>query len=69
MKKIMMFYSFYHRICAAVLLFIKLHPVFGGNPSTEQKKLYQNFDNYADGKFVNQTPERWIWAESPAFSR
>ncbi|MED0821616.1 hypothetical protein [Bacillus licheniformis] len=37
-------------LAAAVLLFINLHPVFGGNPSKEQKKLYQSFDNYADGK-------------------
>jgi len=59
MKKIMMFlFIFIIVFCAGVLLFINLHPVFGGNPSTEQKKLYQNFDNYADGKFVNQTPEK-----------
>lgn len=45
-------------LAAAVLLFINLHPVFGGNPSKEQKKLYQSFDNYADGKFLNQTQEK-----------
>lgn len=59
MKKIMMFlFIFIIVLCAAVLLFINLHPVFGGNPSKEQKKLYQSFDNYADGKFVNQAPAK-----------
>ncbi|WP_240689451.1 hypothetical protein [Ammoniphilus sp. YIM 78166] len=38
----------------AASLFINMHPVFGGNLSNEQKELYSQLDNYANGKFVNQ---------------
>jgi hypothetical protein len=33
---------------------LNLHPVFGGNPSKEQEVVYKMFDNYVNGKFVNQ---------------
>lgn len=36
-----------------LLLFINLYPTFGSNPSKEQEALYETFDNYKDGKFVN----------------
>ena len=39
----------------ALLLFLTLHPTFGGNPNEEQQALYDTFDNYEDGKFVNQS--------------
>ncbi|MCZ8519575.1 MULTISPECIES: MBL fold metallo-hydrolase [Paenibacillus] len=32
------------------------HPVFGGNPSNEQKQQYTKFENYVNGKFVNRQP-------------
>ena len=37
-----------------LLLFLNFHPSFGANPSKEQEALYNTFDNYKDGKFVNQ---------------
>lgn len=37
-----------------ILLFLNLHPSFGANPSKEQEALYNTFENYQDGKFVNQ---------------
>lgn len=37
-----------------ILLFLTIHPSFGGNPSMEQEALYKTFDNYKNGKFVNQ---------------
>ncbi|WP_456274976.1 MBL fold metallo-hydrolase [Bacillus sp. AK031] len=40
-------------LCAAIILFINLAPVFGGNPSKEQQEEYSQFDNYVNGKFVN----------------
>ncbi|MEH7749547.1 hypothetical protein V7659_31770, partial [Neobacillus drentensis] len=39
-------------------MFINLHPVFGRNPSTEQKEVYKTFDNYVNGKFVYQSPTK-----------
>lgn len=36
-----------------ILLFLNLDPSFGSNPSKEQQELYETFDNYEDGKFVN----------------
>lgn len=38
----------------ALLLFINLSPSFGGTPSKEQQEVYEAFDNYQNGKFVNQ---------------
>ncbi len=35
-----------------ISLFINIHPAFGGNPSKEQKEVYNTFDNYDNGKFV-----------------
>ncbi|MFA9559937.1 MBL fold metallo-hydrolase [Evansella sp. AB-rgal1] len=37
----------------AGILFLQLHPTFGGSPTNEQKELYRQFDNYVDGDFVN----------------
>lgn len=37
-----------------IVLFLNIHPSFGGNPSKEQEALYKTFDNYENGKFVNQ---------------
>ena len=35
------------------LLFITLSPEFGGRPTPEQKRVYQQSGHYSDGKFVN----------------
>ncbi|GAA4830365.1 MBL fold metallo-hydrolase [Paenibacillus vulneris] len=51
------FLIFLFALCAAAL-FINMHPVFGGNPSSEQKERYTKFDNYVNGKFVNQVPTK-----------
>lgn len=40
-----------------IVLFINVSPTFGSNPSKEQKEVYQTFDNYEDGKFINQPSE------------
>ncbi|MGI2328394.1 MBL fold metallo-hydrolase [Planococcus sp. YIM B11945] len=37
-----------------VTLIINISPTFGGNPSKEQEEVFKTFDNYKDGKFVNQ---------------
>lgn len=37
-----------------ILLFTVVYPTFGGVPSKEQQKTYEGFDNYQNGKFVNQ---------------
>ena len=41
-----------------IILFMNIHPAFGGTPTTEQKETYQDLDNYVDGKFVNDIPTR-----------
>ncbi|WP_246944248.1 MBL fold metallo-hydrolase [Bacillus pinisoli] len=45
-----------------------LHPVFGGNPNSEQKELYSKFDNHVNGKFVNQVPTKMAMNVSDIFS-
>ncbi len=50
--------SFLMVVGVGVILFINIHPTFGGRPSKEQKKIYANFANYVDGKFVNQVPTK-----------
>lgn len=37
-----------------VLLFTVIYPTFGGVPSKEQQEMYEGFDNYKNGKFINQ---------------
>nr|WP_241656999.1 hypothetical protein [Bacillus licheniformis] len=55
-------------LAAAVLLFINLHPVFGGNPSKEQKKL-KALTIMPMANFLIKHKKRWIWAEYPEFSQ
>lgn len=43
-------------LCAGIALFINLNPAFGGNQTKEQKEFYEKFDNYVNGKFVNEIP-------------
>ncbi|MFD1032640.1 MBL fold metallo-hydrolase [Metaplanococcus flavidus] len=37
----------------AILLFTVLYPTFGSSPSNEQQALFETFENYEDGKFIN----------------
>ena len=48
-------FGFLILLCIGIALFIKLNPAFGGNPTEEQKEFYERFDNYVNGKFVNET--------------
>jgi len=41
-----------------IILFINIHPAFGGTLTTEQKETYQDFNNFIDGKFVNDIHTR-----------
>jgi hypothetical protein len=69
MKKIMIyFFIFLVILCVVISLFINMHPVFGGNPSVEQKEIYTTFDNYVNGKFVNQVPTNLDMSLSDNFS-
>lgn len=43
-------------ISVGITLFINLDPVFGGNPTKEQKETYKHFNNYVNGRFVNEIP-------------
>ncbi|MHC1681456.1 MAG: MBL fold metallo-hydrolase [Clostridiaceae bacterium] len=43
-------------LIAGGILFINLDPVFGGNPTKEQKEDYSQFENYINDKFVNEIP-------------
>jgi L-ascorbate metabolism protein UlaG (beta-lactamase superfamily) len=67
----MMFYVFIFLlvvICVVILLFINIHPVFGGRANKEQKEFYNKFDNYTNGKFVNQVPTKMNMSASDIFS-
>lgn len=41
-----------------IILFMNIHPAFGGTPTTEQKDAYRELNNYVDGSFVNEIPTR-----------
>lgn len=48
-------------LVAAVLivsLFMAIFPAFGGSPTKEQKRVYGGFNNFSNGKFVNQMPTK-----------
>lgn len=69
MKKIMIYlFIFSGVLCVVLSLFLNLHPVFGGIPSKEQKEVYKKFDNYVNGKFVNQVPTNLDMSLSDHFS-
>jgi flagellar basal body-associated protein FliL len=52
-KKIMIYLLVLLVVLGVVIsLFINIHPAFGGNPSKEQKEVYNTLDNYDKGKFV-----------------
>lgn len=58
--KRIVFHSFLFLLlfCVGIILFMNIHPAFGGTPTTEQKETYQQLDNYIDGKFINAVPTR-----------
>lgn len=69
MKKIMIYLLIILVVlCVVITLFLNLHPVFGGTPSKEQKVTYKKFDNYVNGKFVNQVPTSLDMSLSDNFS-
>lgn len=61
-------FSFLLLLCVGFILFINIHPTFGRNPSKEQKEVYNKFDNYVNGKFVNQVPTKMNMSASVILS-
>lgn len=56
-QKVMLYlFNFIILLCVSIALFINLNPAFGGNQTKEQKEFYNKFDNYVNGKFVNESP-------------
>jgi L-ascorbate metabolism protein UlaG (beta-lactamase superfamily) len=53
-KVIVYLLSFLFIVGVGTSLFLNLDPVFGGNPTKEQKESYKQYDNYANGKFINK---------------
>ena len=60
MKKVkrvaMYLFCIFLLFCVGIILFINIDPAFGGNPTKEQKEMYQNLNNYVNGKFINEYP-------------
>lgn len=59
-KVILYLLSFLLLLSVVIILFINIVPAFGGNPTAEQKELYQQSNNYIDGKFINEGPEELV---------
>lgn len=56
-KKVMLYLlSFLILLCVVTTLFLNFYPTFGGNQTKEQIEHYKQFDNYVNGKFVNEQP-------------
>lgn len=55
-------------LCVGVILFMNIDPAFGGNPTKEQKEMYQNLNNYVNGKFINEYPTELATNSSDASS-
>ncbi|SHI74973.1 MBL fold metallo-hydrolase [Desulfosporosinus lacus] len=55
-KIVLYFFGFLALLVVGITLFINLYPSFGGNPSKAEKEIYSQFDNYVNGKFVNEVP-------------
>lgn len=61
MKKMILYlFGFLLVLCIGIILFVYIHPVFGGDPTKEQKEAYKSYDNYVDGKFTNGIPTRLL---------
>ncbi|MFA0822672.1 MAG: MBL fold metallo-hydrolase [Methanomethylovorans sp.] len=55
-KTVFHLFCFLLLLCVGIILFMNIHPAFGGNPTKEQKEMYQNLNNYVNGKFINEYP-------------
>ena len=55
-KMVLYLFSFLLLLGVSITLFINLDPAFGGNPTKEQKENLSKFNNYVNGKFVNEVP-------------
>jgi L-ascorbate metabolism protein UlaG (beta-lactamase superfamily) len=55
---ILYLFSFLFILCVVITLFINLDKAFGGNTTKEQQEKYKHFDNYVNGKFVDEVPTR-----------
>lgn len=60
--------SFLLLLSVVIILFITIDPAFGGNPTKEQKEMYQHLNNYVDGKFINEDPTELVINSSDASS-
>ena len=67
-KMVLYLFSFLLLLGVGITLFINLNPAFGGNPTKEQKESYQHFNNYVNGKFVNEVPTELVINSSDASS-
>jgi L-ascorbate metabolism protein UlaG (beta-lactamase superfamily) len=67
-KTMIYFFIFLLVLLASVTLVISLHPVFGGNPNSEQKERYSKLDNFRNGKFKNLVPTNMAMNVSDIFS-
>jgi L-ascorbate metabolism protein UlaG (beta-lactamase superfamily) len=52
----------------SIILFVTIHPVFGGSVSTSDKVRYDDFEHYQNGKFVNLVPTEMKMSVSTIFS-
>lgn len=43
-------------LAIGIILFITIHPTFGGSPSKQERERYLHFDHYKNGEFVNPNP-------------
>jgi L-ascorbate metabolism protein UlaG (beta-lactamase superfamily) len=43
-------------LAIGIIIFITLHPTFGGSPSKQERERYRYFDHYNNKEFVNQSP-------------
>ncbi|MGB9929975.1 MAG: MBL fold metallo-hydrolase [Methanosarcina sp.] len=68
-KKVVLYLlSFLLLLGIGITLFININPAFGGNPTKEQKEMYQHLNNYVDGKFTNEGPAELVINSSDASS-
>ena len=65
-KMVLYLFSFLLLLSVVIILFININPAFGGKPMTEQKEMYQHFNNYVDGKFINEDPTELVINSSEA---
>lgn len=67
-KMVLYLFAFLLSLCVGITLFVTLDPAFGGNPTNEQKETYKTFENYVNGKFVNEVPTQLIMSSADSLS-